>query len=125
LPDSLGARPIGEERLCCPGGNTANKWTAEATAIDKRSEPRLIIRSSVATLRGWQACRKLDGNILVESMAAILWTGWQHSHGLRGNIPVDWVAEIRGIRSMLLENEEYMAESTLDQVQRPVESLPL
>jgi len=32
-------------------------------------------------------------------MAAILWTGWQHSHGLRGNIPVDWVAEIRGIRT--------------------------
>ncbi len=32
-------------------------------------------------------------------MAEILWTGWQHSHGLRGNIPVDWVAEIRGIRT--------------------------
>jgi len=32
-------------------------------------------------------------------VAEILWTEWQHSHGLRGNIPVDWVAEIRGIRT--------------------------
>jgi hypothetical protein len=35
----------------------------------------------------------------VDWVAEILWTGWQHSHGLRGNIPVDWVAEIRGIRT--------------------------
>src|SRR5215475_3813648 len=34
-------------------------------------------------------------------VAEILWTRWQHSHGLHGNIPVDWVAEIRGIRSVL------------------------
>ncbi len=40
-------------------------------------------------------------------VAEILWTEWQHSHGLRGNIPVDWVAEIRGIRSP--EQEELFA----------------
>jgi len=36
----------------------------------------------------------------VDWVAGIVWIGWQLSRGLSGNLPMDWVADIRGIRTM-------------------------
>ena len=79
LAGCLGARLIDCEDIGGPGGNAAKKCVAGATTIDKRSEHRLIIRSSVAALRGWQHSRGLGGNIPVDCMATFPWTGWQKS----------------------------------------------
>ena len=48
---------------------------------------RLIIRSSVATLRGWQHSRGLDGRNPLDWVATFPWIAWQHSHGLGGRNP--------------------------------------
>jgi len=36
----------------------------------------------------------------VDWVAGIVWIEWQASRGLSGNLPMDWVAGIRGIRTI-------------------------
>ena len=39
-------------------------------------------------------------------VAGFTWTGWQASCGLSGNLPMDWVADIRGICTVVTPEDE-------------------